>query len=376
MKKIAIVCGQDFITYQNDGGKKCCYRNYMMLRHAYGAENVYVCLFMKENREYPDRNIKVLPPHKNIVHKAMGVLGGNFFYGSGTEKLLIEFIKQNNIDIVWFERSLFGNTIKKIAIKYGIPCQVFVHNIETNYFYNKAKHQNILLYLLWPTIKRSEKKTFKYVDDIFCLTKRDQENLQLKYGRQSNEILAMSFEDQYAANRRRISAAYDTGKEKTLLFIGSFFLPNYEGIRWFIDNVMNELQEYTLVVVGKNFENKRKELERENVIVIGTVEDLAFYYFSNSAMVLPIQYGDGQKIKTAEAMMYGKIIFATRETLEGYDVKQVDGIYECNTAEEFRVKIRKEYPTDGKFFSQSVRDCFLEKYESGKLFQKYKEIKR
>lgn len=376
MKKILIVCGQDFISHQNDGGKKCCYRNYKMLKHAYGPENVYVCLLTNESGEYPEGNVKVLPQYKNIIQKAANVLQGNFFYGTATEKLLLEYIKQKKIDIVWFERSLFGNTIKKLALKYDVICQVFLHNIEADYFFNKATHQNKLLLLVWMAVKRSEKKTFKYVNDIFCLTKRDQDCLQLKYRRQANAILAMTFEDIYCASRQRITSAYDTGKEKTLLFVGSLFPPNYEGIKWFIDNVMNELQEFTLVVVGKDFEKKRNVLERKNVIVVGTVEDLAFYYLSNSVMVLPIQYGDGQKIKTAEAMMYGKIMFATREALEGYDVEYVNGIHECNTAVEFQENIRKNYPTDGEFFSQNVRNCFLEKYDSEKLFHRYEEIKR
>ena len=100
------------------------------------------------------------------------------------------------------------------------------------------------------------------------------------------------------------------------------FSPNYDGIKWFAENVMTELKDYHLIIVGKDFEQKKDELENVNVHVVGTVESLEKYYYSENIMVMPIFYGDGMKIKTAEAMMYGKIILASDEALEGYEVTE------------------------------------------------------
>ena len=140
------------------------------------------------------------------------------------------------------------------------------------------------------------------------------------------------------------------------------FPPNYYGIKWFVENVMPELKEYHLTIVGKDFELKKKELEKDNVSVVGTVKELDQYYYLPNIMVMPIFYGDGIKIKTAEAMMYGKTIVASDEALEGYEVEAVKGIYRCNTKEEFVDKIRKISSNCGNGYNREVRELYLSKY--------------
>ena len=45
--------------------------------------------------------------------------------------------------------------------------------------------------------------------------------------------------------------------------------------------------------------------------VLGYVEDLNKLYASVRFMVMPILSGSGMKVKTAEALKYGKFIFAS-----------------------------------------------------------------
>ena len=151
------------------------------------------------------------------------------------------------------------------------------------------------------------------------------------------------------------------------------FGPNYDGIKWFVDNVMEKLIEYTLTIVGKNFESKKDELQRKNVIVVGTVDDLEDYYYQNNIMVMPVFYGDGQKVKTAEAMMYGKTIVATDEALEGYSVDSVEGVFRCNTANEFIQTIRKVSFLSRDRYRVSVRNKFLEEYSYSSIL---KEVRK
>ena len=123
------------------------------------------------------------------------------------------------------------------------------------------------------------------------------------------------------------------------------------------------------------FIGRKKELERDNVKVIGTVEDLSVYYNLADAVIMPIFFGNGMKVKTAEAMMYGKTTFATQEALEGYDIESVRdrGIYECNTKEEFVEKIRKNVSVHSTI-NQQVRQIFLEKYETGVQEKKFQSF--
>lgn len=55
---------------------------------------------------------------------------------------------------------------------------------------------------------------------------------------------------------------------------------------------------------------------------------MAEYIYNADFLIAPIFEGSGMKLKTAEALMYGKTVFGTTEAFEGYDVdyEQVGGL--------------------------------------------------
>lgn len=157
------------------------------------------------------------------------------------------------------------------------------------------------------------------------------------------------------------------------MFFGSLFQPNQLGIEWFMETVMTRLENITLNIVGKGFEKKRKDYEKyKNVRVIGSVEEPDEYYYRHAVVIMPIQYGAGMKVKTAEAMMYGRIILATDEALEGYEVENVEGICRCNMADEYITKINNIFSQQTiPAYQTAVRDCFLEKYDTRRIENKF-----
>lgn len=357
-QKILIICGQEIIKERNDGGKLCSYRNLELFQQVFGNENVFLIMFSKYKEEDKNHNIIRKPTHRGKINKAWDVLNGHMFTSVSTENEVIDFVRKNQIDIVVFERSMFGSLISKM--KKVLDCQiwVFIENIERQYFKNKLIHRGPLYLLPYLCVSNSEKKSLEQADYIMTLTERDSELLKQCYDVSSDIILPMTFRDKYNDQRER-----QAGNVKQILFIGTMFPPNYDGIKWFVEQVMPELQDYTLKIVGKNFEKKRTELERKNVQVIGTVDDLEEYYYSDSVMVMPIFYGDGMKVKTAESLMYGRTIFASDEALEGYDVEGVKGIFRCNTKEEYINAIHTFFADKNvEYYQEEVRNLFLKKY--------------
>ena len=122
---------------------------------------------------------------------------------------------------------------------------------------------------------------------------------------------------------------------------------------------------FKLYIVGKDFEKDKEYLERRNVIVVGTVDNIEDIYYHYSIVVMPIFYGSGMKVKTAEAMMYGRTILATDEALEGYDIEGVNGIFRCNTQEEYINVIIQLFKDDIPEFREEVHQKYLEKYSNG-----------
>lgn len=358
-RKVLIICGQEIIFGKKDGGKQGSLKNYKLLQQVFGKDNVYLCM-LTNNDIQSENNIIRFPAHKTFINRIVNILHGNLFTSQKVENTIISFIKKEKFDIVYFDRSMFGSIIDKIIAE-EIPCKlwVFMHNIEKNYFLNKVKHQNILFFFPYLKIIESERKTIDNADYIITMTHRDAELLYKIYGKKCDLVLPMSFDDVFKEENIRIHNG-ESGKE--ILFIGTMFPPNYDGIKWFVEEVMNELPEYILKIVGKGFEIKRKKLERKNVEVIGYVDNLEDYYYADNIIVMPIFYGDGLKIKTAEAMMYGKIILATDEALEGYNVEGNDDIYRCNSKKDFLEAIKDVYIKKKHGYSASVRRLFSSKY--------------
>lgn len=371
-KKVLIISGQEFILERNDGGKIASYRNYQLLKSVFGEENVYLCM-MTNNGLSNQKNIFRLSTFKTWLDRGINILAGKLFTDDSNEKEIVSYIARNRIDIVFFERSMFGSIINKIkTAKLNCEIWIFMHNIEKNYFMNKVKHQNIFYYIPYLIIAKSEKNTISEADYIMTLTHRDSELLKRIYNRSSDLILPMTFFDTFEEKRALLNGRF--GNEKNILFIGTMFPPNYDGIKWFVNNVMSKLPECELTIVGKGFEYKKKELERSNVNVVGYVENVEEYYYCNNIMVMPIFYGDGMKIKTAEAMMYGKIILASDEALEGYDVNNVDDIYRCNTVEDYLNTIRSVFEKKVHSYSVNVRNLFCSKYSLDNQILKCREL--
>ena len=74
----------------------------------------------------------------------------------------------------------------------------------------------------------------------------------------------------------------DLEDDKTaLLFVGSHYLPNAEGAKWFATNVMTRIKDYChLYVVGFGMEEYAKDLEfkGDSITIVGTVDNLAPWY--------------------------------------------------------------------------------------------------
>lgn len=358
MAKVLMIATQEILSDLSDGGKKVSNRNYRLLCDVFGKENVFLVMCTNDRERKQDHLLRV-KAYGNAIDRIINILSGRISMSQSSEKQILNLIKERLFNIVFLDRTIQGRLACKIKKNNpNIQIWSFSHNIEHNYFRNKFKNNALISLLIGNIIGRSEKAQMNKTNHLFVLTARDRNLNKEKYGIDSI-IIPTSFEDKFRFERIKHES---NDFPKHLLFIGSMFGPNYDGIKWFIDNVMPELEEYNLTVVGKNFESKRTELQRKNVEVIGGVDNLEEYYYGQNIMVIPIFYGDGQKVKTAEAMMYGKVIMATDEALEGYEVDNVNGIFRCNTKEEFINNIKNVNESKLDEYMRSVRETFNMNY--------------
>ena len=323
-----------FITFSDiydpygNGGVKASRKNYELLERCFGEGNVDVCMFLNEMKEdVPKNTIVFLRVHSSSGHLTAALCGCKVYF-PWKEKEIKKLIEQKKPDLLFIDSSLLGRLVRG---KKNCPTVLFYHNIEADYAWNKVRNEGIhFLPSFWAS-KYNDRCGTK-ADRVICLNRRDSDRLSQLYGRKADFLLPISFTD-----------TFDVGRtveiyEREVLFLGSLFVSNQVSVEWF-------------------------------------VQDLDNCYYKHAAVVLPIRCGAGMKVKTAEAMMYGRQIFASDEALEGYDVEEVEGIVRCNTAEEYAVAINSFF-NEGKCrpYMKEVRKAFLEKYETSCLKEGFQQF--
>lgn len=362
--KVLFLAGHEFLYKPQNGGQKCSLRNYELLVNILGSENVYLCMFSNYKYSILPNNAKIFPTQKTTIEKIKNTVSFRNVCNKNVQKQVINYINSLDYDLLFIDSSTIGGWLKKLATTK--PSIVFFHNIEKNYAWNKVVHENPGYFIAYLSYFYNEYIAVKYATNLIVLNERDKKLLKQIYQRNANLILPISFDDVFSV---KDSSKYKICK-KELLFVGSLFQPNIEGIQWFVDQVMPLLPNYKLIIVGKGLEQKKEHLTKTNVEVVGSVESLNDYYYSADAVVIPIFYGDGMKVKTAEALMYGKTIFASKEALEGYNINGLTHIFECNSKDEYIHSIKNHFSKDHSKVNQDVRNLFLTQYSNNSLKEK------
>lgn len=293
---------------------------------------------------------------KSILGKLLNIIIGNPW---GYKKSLINEIKnelvKSKYSYIFIDHSLLGG-YAKILYNFNVPIITFFHNVEYFYYKEKVKVDGFSNFLMiWAAIN-NEKSALKYSSRIICLTKRDSKLLKSIYGRGANLILPTTLKDMYSN-----SGSIESVEGKYHLFVGSAFFANLDGICWYIDRVLNQIN-LVLIVIGNGMEVlKKKYHNHPRLIVKGFVEQLEPYYKNADFVVNPISTGSGMKTKTVEALMYGKTIIGTKEAFTGIENVEDKNIgFLCESVDQFVATINN---FNGKKHNVSSRKYFLENFD-------------
>lgn len=354
----------DFTENKKDGGLLGAYRNYELLKHTCGTENIVLCIVSSKKKD-DFGNVKYFFYPNDIIHSYLTYFFLKDRLGNRVEREIINYINEIRPDLIFYDGSTYGQLVNKIQdVKKQI---VYFHNIERQYTWEQVKKHSWLCIFRYIATCYNERKIAECVENRICVNERDAKLLEKYYGKKCNFILPATFTD-ICKGKELNPVKKDIESEKDelqLLFVGSYFAHNYTGLKWFMKEVLPYIN-CTLTIVGKNMEKMQKRLKKmlnEKIIIKGTIENLEEYYITADAVVMPIFMGGGIKVKTAEAMMYGKTIFASPEALQGYETQGIENIFQCGTREEF-ISIINDYRV-GKFrrrYNPKIRRLFLERY--------------
>ena len=290
------------IIFPSSGMQYVNWRNIELLKTIY-SENFYIY------------SVKGKGTISTLINSFRGNLAG---VNNTSCNKIIDIIDRESINIIFLSSSHLGKLASKIKRhRPQIKIITFFHNIEKEYAREEFRvTPSIRNWYLKHIISYNEKLIIKNSDFNIVLNERDNNSLSKIYNKKADLILPITFYDKYNENLKK--ECKKTTKVFRLLFVGSAFFANIEGINWFLDKVLPYLQNCKLTIVGKGMDKHYES--NDKLDIVGFVEDLATYYYNADIVISPIFSGSGMKTKTAEALMYGCPIIGTKEAFEGYNI--------------------------------------------------------
>lgn len=264
--------------------------------------------------------------------------GNIYLFSNKIIKEICALIEEINFDFVYIDDSYYGKLVVSIKEKFpNLPIISFYHDVKANLFKIWMKNcswidkQDFKLGLI------QEKQNAMLVDANVVLNKAEDDILFRNYGKRADYFLPVCVPK---LECELTTSPYKTEK-KHILFVGTFYKPNIDGIRWFYDNVFKNFSDiFDLWIVGKGLEKLRTEYNDDDVHIVGFVESLVPYYVYSDLVIAPLTDGGGMKIKTAEAFSFGKTFLGSEESLHGYIEELPKDIvnsvvFQCDTAEQY-----------------------------------------
>ncbi len=158
-------------------------------------------------------------------------------------------------------------------------------------------------------------------------------------------------------------------EESAVGFIGGMdWMPNREGVEWFIDRVWQRVLDYVpdakVYIAGRNFPKDIKDIEMTGVVIVGEVEDATEFIMSKSISIVPLFAGSGMRVKIVEAMALGRAIVSTTIGAESLQCTHNKDVLIADRSGSFAlhiIKLLKDEETRvklGKNAQQLVRDVY------------------
>lgn len=307
------------------------------------------------------------------------------FISEDFKNKLIEILKKDRYDIVQLEMIYMAPYIETIRANSDALIVLRAHNVEHLIWDRIAKKTNFLpkkwyLNHLVRTLREYELNAINKVDGIAAITYRDAAFFR-------GETAVPVIDIPYGVNPDEFTPCYEVNAKPTLYHIGSMnWMPNEEGIRWFIKNVWDKLQErepnIKLNLAGRHTPKWLMTLKKKNIKVWGEVPDAKEFIKNNDIAIVPLLSGSGIRIKIIEAMAMGKTVITTMIGAEGIQYSEYNNIIIADNPTkivETICRITKD-PEEIRRIGRNARKLIEDLYDNKKIIERllifYDEISK
>ena len=306
------------------------------------------------------------------------------FISEDFKKRLAEVLEKEQFDVVQLEVLFMAPYVETIRAHSKAMIVLRAHNVEHKIWERIAKDTKSPLkrwYInhLAKTLKEFELNALETVDGVAAITRKDAAFFR-KYC--SKPVIDIPF----GVYPEQFKPKYEIEGKPRFYHIGSMsWMPNEEGIRWFVDEVLpktvEKVPDFVYHLAGRSMPEWLTTMKNPHVDVIGEVPDAKEFVTNHDVAIVPLLSGSGIRIKIIESMALGKTVITTRVGAEGilYD-EEVNIIIAENKAKMVEaIRSLNENPETAVRIGQAARKLVEETYDNRKIIARllmfYEQIK-
>lgn len=287
-------------------------------------------------------------------------------------------------DVIQLETLYLTPYIKDIRELSDAKIVLRSHNIEHQIWQRYAENTNnplkkVYLKLLAGELKNYEVKHSNDYDGIIPIT--DVDRAFFEQHTTDAKIMTLPF----ALKAINVKNHTATKTKNSLFHIGSMdWLPNQEGIIWFLDKVWPEIYQnfpdLTFSLAGRNMPEWIQKRNDPGLAIDGEVENAYKYMQSKNMMIVPLFSGSGIRIKILEGMLNKNIVITTSIGAEGIDATDGEHLLVADDKDAFKRQIQycMDNPAEadkiGENAAQLVKEHYNLKDNAKKLTEFYQEL--
>lgn len=284
----------------------------------------------------------------NLAHGALNYLFSKHPYNihryikKSFKSLIKRHLTLGQFDMVQLEGLYLAPYIGTIRRAFTGKVVMRAHNVENHIWKSLADEEKIwykkwYYNLLHKRLQRMERRLNSRVDALVAISEPDRQWFTTNgFSKPSITIHAGYF------NKQSQMSSTEQTERTSFAYIGALdWIPNYEGLIWFIDwvwpHVQAEVPEAEFHIAGRNAQEALAErlIAERKVIFHGQVPDAAEFICAYPIMAVPLLSGSGIRVKIIEGMFLKRAIVCTPQAIKGIDVINGEHVLIANNPDEF-----------------------------------------
>ena len=264
------------------------------------------------------------------------------FYDRDFDKKLKEIINTHDPELIQIESVYLASYIPSIRQVSSARIAIRLHNVE---------------YQIWERLSAEAPSSLKrfYLRDLAARIKRFETSAWNK----ADILIPISVIDatlvKEAAIGKHVFVApfgiemperKDAVDEKWIGYhIGAMdWMPNAEGIRWFLEDIWPELHrqspDFRFFFAGRNMPGSFVKYDGNGVTCSGEVANAGDFIADKKVLIVPLKSGGGIRIKILEAMAAGKLVLSTSVGMQGIEAEPGTHYLLAETEEDFQNQVQ------------------------------------